>query len=142
MREIKLQPDIYSYNLLACVIKDCAAGDPSHTSSLLEEEDEDHKLGIKQSDMKKQLSNPNLLEVKVASPVPESHSTDTEEEAVVISIENTSVERLESSAGGFRLPDILGKKLKAGSIVALGALDKPQDRYVSVCVCANHFDYQ
>lgn len=129
MRELKLQPDIYSYNLLTFVIKDCGAGDPSLTSSLLEDEGDLHKPSIKSSQRKKQLPSPEPLDLKEPLDVLQSHPVNVPENTVVSSSEkDTSVQRQENTTGESMLPNILGKKMTAGNVVALGALDKPQDR--------------
>lgn len=131
MRELKLQPDIYSYNLLTYVIKDCGAGDHSLTSSLLEDDGDLHNPGIKGSQRKKQLPGPEPLVLKEPLHAHESHAVNVPEDTVVSSSEkDISVQRLDNTAGESVLPNILGKKMTAGNVVALGALDNPQDRLV------------
>lgn len=123
-----------------CVIKDCGAGDPRLTSSLLEEGDL-HKPGSKNSHTRKQLPSPDAIPLKVH----QSHPSTGQENTGVPEEKGTGVLRLEGTAGegnvldaGVQtlenttrecvLPDILGRKMTAGSVIALGALDKPQDR--------------
>lgn len=129
MRKLKLQPDIYSYNLLTLVIKECGAGDPSLTSTLLEDEGDLHKPSIQGSQRKKQLPGPEPLALKEPIDVHQSQPANVGETTLVSgSEEETSVQRLGDAAGESVLPNILGKKMTAGNVVALGALDNPQDR--------------
>lgn len=129
MREMKLQPDIYAYNLLMCVIKDCGAGDPSLTSSLLEEEAQNHKSSISVSHKKNKSLNPETIDIKEPLVAHQSQPVILPEETIMQNREEDAVaQRLENSIGKVVLPNILGKKMTAGDVIALGALDKPQDR--------------
>lgn len=128
MRELKLQPDIHSYNLLMRVVKECGAGDPSRTFDLLKEGDS-HSSKDKDSHRNKHGLTHKVLNLKVALSDSEKNLRNAPEGSVVHHLENDAVTKnVKEGLGQNALPNILGNRVTAGDVVALGALDKPPDR--------------
>ncbi|XP_045593921.2 pentatricopeptide repeat-containing protein 1, mitochondrial [Procambarus clarkii] len=149
MRELKLSPDIYSYNLLIRSIKDCGSGDPQLTSRLLQEKVNASCKGAKEK--MKQIVKENILviesEIKKHDPVPgDASSTQDISGNVEISNSNSPVtsenvkdekiyklieikrEIQNSTKEDLVLPNLLGRKITPGTVVGLGSLDQPHDR--------------
>ncbi|KAK8401008.1 hypothetical protein O3P69_002646 [Scylla paramamosain] len=127
MRELKLQPNIHSYNLLMRIIKDCGAGDPKFIIDLLKEDDQ-HSLKKTDPSRKHNLI-PETSNLKVKSLESEKNLRNIQEDSVVYHLENNnSAENVNKNLSKGVFPDILGKRLAAGYAVALGALDHPSDR--------------
>lgn len=151
MRKLKLQPDIYSYNLLIRCTAECKAGEPTFTTDLLlAPPTHESQHSIKNKRTPKKISNVKkvlLVEAKhelasdnydgtCTGSVDESHSV-----SQVSKDNNCPDEKLypevevEGKASGSEgnsvmLPSILGRTVTSGAVVALNSLDQPQDRLV------------
>ncbi|XP_071544899.1 pentatricopeptide repeat-containing protein 1, mitochondrial [Panulirus ornatus] len=150
MRELKLSPDIFSYNLLIRCIVDCGAGDQRLTSSLLEGVVGNAVKGTKR-EMKKRLITEKVLVLANEDKLHASESRNTvSTQEVKDSLENTEKKsegisenlnneqlysmtemrrEVQVTAGqNHVLPNLLGRTLATGAVVGLGPLDQPQDR--------------
>ncbi|XP_045123066.1 pentatricopeptide repeat-containing protein 1, mitochondrial-like isoform X3 [Portunus trituberculatus] len=128
MRELKLQPNIHSYNHLMHIMKDCGAGDPKFIIDLLKENDQ-LSLEDKTNPSKKYKVIPETLNLNVKSLNSEKNLRKIQEDSVVHHLEiNDSKENMNENLSKSVLPNILGKRLTSRDAVALGTLDHPSDR--------------
>ncbi|XP_068205939.1 pentatricopeptide repeat-containing protein 1, mitochondrial [Palaemon carinicauda] len=147
MRELRIDPGIYTYNLLVRCINDCKAGHPELTSQLLEgtfyPEHTSKAMKKKESrrDSKKvEVSNFS----KESSGESESMTGASEEDLGSSQITASQVEVISkneylkgteaysSSNSVATLPNLLGRKLTVGSVIGLSSLDKAEDRLALV----------
>ncbi|KAK7076234.1 Pentatricopeptide repeat-containing protein 1, mitochondrial [Halocaridina rubra] len=144
MRELRLLPDIYSYNLLVRCIASCNAGDPALTTQLLEgASTNERNIDIKNGKMVNKIEEQYVDSPKKV----EDACVKREEKPAAIFAENetenpmtTNVEVLEHNHKllGVRmetsvvhlLPNLLGPKIKKGSVIGIGSLTQPEDRLV------------
>ena len=127
MRELKLQPNIHSYNLLMRIINNCGAGDPQFIIDLLKKDDQ-HSLGKTDQSIKYNVI-PETQNLIVKSLDSEKNLRNIQEDSVIHHLElDDSIEYVKKNPVTGVLPDILGKRLTTGSAVVLGALDHPSDR--------------
>lgn len=145
MRELKLSPDIFSYNLLIRCTADCGVGDQRLTSNLLE-----GNVGTEKKIKKRVITEKVLVianeeklhtsELRNTASTQEMkdnlENTETSSQGINENLTNeqnysvTKVKReIEDTAGqNLVLPNFLGKRLTTGAVVGLGSLDRPQDR--------------
>lgn len=149
MRELKLSPDIYSYNLLIRCIKDCGSGDPQLTSKLLVGNADISNKGTKEINKKQRLTekvlvieNENEKDTSLArnasSPQyvaecaeitsKDSHNASENLNEQMYTMVEIEREIQVNTNENLVLPNLLGKKLTSGTVVSLGPLDQPQDR--------------
>lgn len=143
MRELKLSPDIYSYNLLVQCIKECQAGDPQLTSQLLQETPSpsmtvkgtqkpkingEHTEEILQIESKKKPSErESKAHIEADRYVKSGENSDSliEPEYTVIEVKR----KMENAQGDQQvLPDLLGRKMTVGNVIGLSSLQQPKDR--------------
>lgn len=170
MRELKLQPDIYSYNLLIRCTAECKAGEPTFTTDLLlapPPQECQHslkykKIPMKTSNVKKVL----LVEAKqefaadnyestdrgqkdstCEASVDESHSVSQVSKDINLPDEKlypeVEVERENRGSEGtsVMLPSILGHTVTSGAVVALNSLDQAQDRLVQNIILFDKWNF-
>ncbi|KAG0716612.1 Pentatricopeptide repeat-containing protein 1, mitochondrial [Chionoecetes opilio] len=128
MRELKLQPDIHSYNLLMRVVKECGAGDHNLTFDLLREDSDPHRLKDTQPSRNTHNLTPEVLKLKVDSLDHEKNQKNAPEDSVAPLENDDVVKNVEKDISTAVLPNIIGKKLTRGDVVALGPLDNSPDR--------------
>lgn len=147
MRELKLSPDIYSYNLLVQCIKECQAGDPQLTSQLLQETPSpsmtvkgtqkpkingEHTEEILQIESKKKPSErESKAHIEADRYVKSGENSDSliEPEYTVIEVKR----KMENAQGDQQvLPDLLGRKMTVGNVIGLSSLQQPKDRLALV----------
>ncbi|XP_042218600.1 pentatricopeptide repeat-containing protein 1, mitochondrial-like isoform X2 [Homarus americanus] len=126
LRELKLSPDIYSYNLLIRAISACSAGDPQLTSKLLEGNFCTSNKGTKEKRERKTITEKVIVVENKKEPLSsEPRNIPEEQNYGMIQVKR------EVQGDGVQnhvLPDLLGKRITSGTIIGLGPLDQPQDR--------------
>ncbi|XP_064094346.1 pentatricopeptide repeat-containing protein 1, mitochondrial-like [Macrobrachium nipponense] len=153
MRELRLCPNIYTYNLLVRCISDCKAGLPELTSQLLEGNFYSQYTGkaISQKERIKERHSiesirgkEDLKSKKQSNEVTSSSGTFEEvhesSQTTVSLVEVLSESKYLKSTGKHSssnpevpaLPNLLGRKLNVGSAVGLSSLDRPEDRLALV----------
>ncbi|XP_047473861.1 pentatricopeptide repeat-containing protein 1, mitochondrial-like [Penaeus chinensis] len=147
MRELKLSPDIYSYNLLVRCIKECQAGDPQLTSQLLQETPSPSM--VVRGNQKPKINGEHtekVLHIESKKEPSESESkacieTDRgvqsgENSISLIEPEYTVIEvkrNMENAQADQQvLPDLLGRKMTVGNVIGLRSLQQPEDRLALV----------
>lgn len=143
MRELKLSPDIYSYNLLVRCIKECQAGDPQLTSQLIQETPSP-SMAVRRN-QKPKISGEHtekVLHIESKKEPSESESKayieadryvkSGENNINLIEPEYTVIEvkrKMENAQGDQQvLPDLLGRKMTVGNVIGLRSLQQPEDR--------------
>ena len=153
MRELRLTPTIYSYNLLVECTNNCLAGDPALTAQLLQgtyrsaKAIEDESKSKREKDLDKDAKKAYDVNV-VSSSLPregkvKSDSLNAEgqediennsvSDVVVLDKKSLKAVRKEASqkeadAKLVVLPNLLGLRLLPGTAVGLSSLDKAEDR--------------